>query len=398
MKKIILCFVSCVISFTGFSQNEREFWLKQLDKISRPVLSNLAKDRLKETMPVTLPDRSDDPVLRTEVAYLEAFARTLCGIAPWLNIEEGDAKENALRKQYREWSLNGLKNAVNPDAKDYMNFRYPQALVDASFLAFALVRCPWLWENTDSITKKQVVEAFLQTRKITPSFNNWILFSGMIEAFFCKYAYEWEAVRIEYGIRQFEQWYVGDGVYSDGNTYHWDYYNSYVIHPFLEAITEVVNARNSAYASYADRYRARRNRYAIIQERLINADGSFPATGRSIVYRGAAFHHLANVVWRRQLPSELHPAQVRSALTAVLKKTMESPTTFKDGWLTIGLYGSQPGVADYYNNTGSLYLCTNILLPLGLPPADEFWSAPPEKFTAEKMWSGEDVKGDHFIP
>ncbi|RZK51867.1 MAG: DUF2264 domain-containing protein, partial [Pedobacter sp.] len=134
---------------------------------------------------------------------------------------------------------------------------------------------------------------------------------------------------------------------------------------------------------------------AVIQERLINTDGTFPATGRSLIYRGAAFHHLADMAWRKALPKQLSPEQVRGALTAVIKKTLESPTTYKDGWLTIGLYGSQPEIGDFYNNQGSPYLATAIFLPLGLPDSDPFWANPPAKWSAQKVWSGEDFKKDH---
>lgn len=397
MKNLFLLFACFIFCSALFAQNDREYWLNTMDKLAKPILSNLAQDKLKEVMPVTLSKRSDNPKIRTEVAYLEGFGRLLSGIAPWLNIEDGDAKEKALRNQYRQWVIKGLSNAVNPAAKDYMNFVHGQSLVDASYLAYAFIRCPWLWEHTDSVTRQNLVNALRMTRKIKPVYSNWLLFSGMIEAFFCKYGYDWDQMRIEFCVRQFEQWYVGDGVYSDGMAYHWDYYNSYVIHPYLNTISEIINEKNGAYKSFAAKYKERSQRYAIIQERLINVDGTYPVTGRSIVYRGAVFQHLADMAWRKQLPEQLHPAQVRCALTAVIKKTMEAPTTFKDGWLTIGVYGSQPDLADFYNNTGSLYICANILLPLGLPPSDEFWSAPAEKWTAQKIWSGEDVRGDHSI-
>jgi hypothetical protein len=98
------------------------------------------------------------------------------------------------------------------------------------------------------------------------------------------------------------------------------------------------------------------------------------------------------------LPKTLHPAQIRSGLTAVIKKTLESSSTFtKDGWLTIGLYGSQPDLADVYITTGSLYICMNIFLPLGLPDTDEFWSAPAQPWTSVKVWSGQDVPADHAL-
>lgn len=398
MKKIF-SFIAINFIFCAalFAQNDRQFWLNTMDKLAKPVLSNLAQDKLKEVMPVTLSKRIDNPAIRTRVAYLEAFARLLSGIAPWLNSESGDVSELAMRKQYRQWVVKGMSNAVNPAAKDYMNFTEGQSLVDASYLAYSFLRCPWLWNNIDTTTKRQVVDALRLTRKIKPVFSNWLLFSGMIEAFFCKYDYDWDPMRIDFCVRQFEQWYVGDGVYSDGVSYHWDYYNSYVIHPYLTTITDVVNEKNGTYKSISIKLKERSERYAIIQERLINTDGTYPATGRSIVYRGAVFQHLADMAWRNKLPQSLHPAQVRCALTAVIKKTMESPSTFKDGWLTIGVYGSQPDLADFYNNTGSLYICANILLPLGLPDTDPFWSAPAEKWTSQKIWSGENVAGDHFL-
>jgi hypothetical protein len=137
-------------------------------------------------------------------------------------------------------------------------------------------------------------------------------------------------------------------------------------------------------------------RYAEIQERSINTDGSFPVYGRSIVYRGGAFHHLANMALQRQLPTSLSPEQIRCALTAVIQKTLDASNTFTEkGWLNIGLYGLQPNLADFYINTGSLYLCSTIFLPLGLPSDDPFWTNNNADWTSKKIWEGKDTKGDH---
>ena len=272
-------------------------------------------------------------------------------------------------------------------------------MVDASFLALGLVRCPWLWENLNAPVKEQVVAAFKVTRNTMPVFTNWVLFSGMIEAFFCKYDLEFDAVRMEYGVRQFaNHWYVGDGLYSDGMNFALDYYNSYVIQPYLATIIEVVNSKRRSYNWYVPNMVKINQRYAEIQERFIHTDGSFPVLGRSITYRGGAFHHLADMALRQKLPESLNPGQVRSALTAVINKTLEAPTTFtKGGWLNIGLYGHQPDVADFYITTGSLYLCATIFLPLGLPESDPFWAAPSAPWTAVKAWSGQSVNADHAL-
>ncbi len=377
--------------------SDRKFWISEMDKMIRPVLTSLAHDSLKIVMPQIVSKHIDNAEHRKKVAYVEVFGRTLCGIAPWLQLEGGNAEEVALRNQYRQLVLKGINNALDSSAKDFMRFDIGgQQLVDASFWAYGFLRAPWLWEHLDAVNRARLVASFKTTRRFKPAFSNWLLFSGLIETFFCNYGYEWDQMRVDYAMQQMEQWYKGDGMYSDGPSYAFDYYNSFVIHPYLAAITEVINKKGNPYREITEKIKLRNERYAVIQERLINTDGTFPATGRSIVYRGSAFHHLADMAWRKKLPAQLSPAGVRCALTAVIKKTLESPTTYLDnGWLSIGLYGSQPEIGDSYNNTGSLYLCTNIFLPLGLAETDQFWAAPPEQWSAQKIWSGQDFKNDH---
>jgi len=100
----------------------------------------------------------------------------------------------------------------------------------------------------------------------------------------------------------------------------------------------------------------------------------------------------------KSLPDGLSPAQVRCALTAVIQRTLSAPGTFdKDGWLTIGVCGHQPGLGEGYISTGSLYLCTTVFLPLGLPPEDPFWDDPNEPWTAKKIWSGGDAPIDRAL-
>lgn len=406
MKRINILFIICSVALAANAQNntvkentDRKTWLHFLDKIARPVLSNLATNTLKEKMPVVLSERVDNKINRTKAAYLEAFARTLSGIAPWLQSGEGDNEEIKLRDEYRQLVLKSLANAVNPHAKDYLQWAGGQPLVDASFLSLALIRCPWLWQNSDSITKKNIQEAFLITRNTVPVYSNWLLFTAMIETFFCRYNLPYDKVRIDFAVKEFaNHWYVGDGLFSDGMQFHLDYYNSYVIQPYLQTIVSVINKKDSTYKMFTPRLDKISKRYAVLQERLIHSDGSFPVTGRSITYRGGAFHHLASMALTQQLPQELAPAQIRCALTAVIKKTLEAPQTFTaNGWLNIGLFGLQPGLAEQYINTGSVYLCCQIFLPLGLPASDDFWSKPDLPWTSVKIWSGQNVPADHAM-
>ena len=378
--------------------SDRQFWLQQMDKMVRPVMYNLAKDSLRIAMPKVTSVHVDNKEHRIKVQYVEVLGRVLSGIAPWLQLEGGAPGEVALRKQYREWALSGLKNALDSNAKDFMTFDIGgQQLVDASYVALAVIRAPWLWENLDKKNQTLLMKSIVTTRRFKPVFSNWLLFSAVNEAFPAKFGYDWDPMRVDYALQQMEQWYVGDGMYADGTSFAYDYYNSYVIHPYLAALSDIIGKKTNAYKDMFEKIKKRNERYAIIQERLINADGTYPATGRSIVYRGAAFHHLADMALRNALPKQLSPEQVRCALTAVIRKTLESPGTYKNGWLTIGLYGDQPELGDFYNNQGSPYIATNIFLPLGLPSSDPFWAKPAAKWSAQKIWSGENFQNDHSV-
>ena len=122
----------------------------------------------------------------------------MSGISPWLNLEGGSESEIALRNKYRQLVLQAIANSVNPKAADYMEWdNGNQRLVDASFLAFSMIRSPWIWNNLSDTTKQQFVAAMVKMRKVNPVVNNWILGSGMIEAFFCHYGYPYDEMRVD---------------------------------------------------------------------------------------------------------------------------------------------------------------------------------------------------------
>ena len=192
--------------------------------------------------------------------------------------------------------------------------------------------------------------------------------------------------------------YKGDGAYGDGPAFHWDYYNSFVIHPMLIDVLDVFKDETAAWKEIASKVEPRARRYAAVLERLVAPDGSFPAIGRSLAYRCGAFHLLAQMALRRALPDGVTPPQVRGALTALIRRTMGAPETFDgDGWLRIGFCGHQPGIGETYISTGSLYLCAMAFLPLGLPAADDFWAAPAQPWTSVRAWSGQPFPIDHAL-
>lgn len=371
----------------------RADWTFLLYRIAHPVLHALANRRLKATMPVEVAH----PRPREHVSHLEAVGRLLAGIAPWLAAPGLDGDEAARRDELWSLALAGLREATDPAAPDYLNFNQDrQPLVDAAFLAHGLLRAPdALWTPLDEQTQANVIAALKLTRAIMPNYNNWLLFSAMVEAFLHVATGEGDLLRMDYALRQHESWYLGDGAYGDGPHLHWDYYNSYVILPMLLDILGAVAGERAEWDAMAPRVLARAQRYAQVQERMFAPDGSFPPLGRSITYRAGAFQLLAQLALMEALPTSLQPAAVRGALRAVIRRTLEPDGTFDaDGWLTIGLAGHQPSLAEPYISTGSLYLCACGFLPLGLAPDRPFWADPDAPWTSQRIWGGEDMPPD----
>jgi hypothetical protein len=374
--------------------NDREYWISVMRRLADPVLTNLANGTLKARMPIEQAPNAD----RRSVTHLEALGRLIAGIAPWIELQPDDTSEGRRRTEYAALARRAIARAVDPGSPDSLNFtRDRQPLVDAAFLAQGILRAPRaLRDAFDASTKRHLIAALESTRAISPGFNNWLLFSATVEACLKSLGGGWDRLRVDYALRQHDQWYRGDGAYGDGPDFHWDYYNSFVIHPMLVDVLDACKDESAAWKDLAAREEQRAKRYAAIQERFIAPDGSFPPIGRSIAYRFGAFHLLAQTALRRALPDGVSPPQVRAALTAVIRRSIEAPDTFDaDGWLRIGFCGHQPGIGEPYISTGSLYLCAVGLLPLGLPAADEFWSAPAQPWTSAKAWSGQPFPIDH---
>jgi hypothetical protein len=381
-------------------QNDRAYCVALLTRISRPVLTALSNGSLKESMPVeTAPGASIDE--RRQVTHLEALGRTLAGLAPWLELGADNTPEGVLRKEFIDLAVASIRNGVNPSSPDYLNFtNWNQPLVDAAFLGHALLRAPTqLWGKLDKGTQSLLISALLSTRVIKPYQSNWLLFSAMVEAVLFKFSKEqYDPAPVLKAINQHEQWYKGDGLYGDGPEFHFDYYNSFVIHPMILDIADVLKGERAFTEDQVKKIKQRAQRYAEILERLISPEGTFPPVGRSLAYRCGAFQLLAQMALQQQLPSMLPPAQVRSALTAVIKRSLEPEGTFdSNDWLTIGFCGHQPSVGEFYISTGSVYLCTLAFLPLGLPPTNVYWSAPGLPWTSKKAYSGNEFPIDHAL-
>ena len=382
-------------------KSDRELWAGILYQMAAPVLSNMSEGKLQENMLVELSPTWDGRDKR--VTYMECFGRLMAGLAPWLSLPDDDTAEGKQRKQLREWALKSYAQSVDPESKDYLLWRKEgQPLVDAAYIAESFLRgYDALWVPLDDLTKQRYIAEFQQLRRVDPPYTNWLLFSSTVECFLKKAGAQTDYYRITSALRKVDEWYVGDGWYSDGEDFAFDYYNSFVIHPMYVECLEVMtnggkqNIWNVKGGNFPNALK-RMQRFGMILERFVSPEGTFPVFGRSINYRTGVLQPLALLSLRGWLPKELPAGQVRAAMTAVIQRMFGDNRNFNaEGYLTLGFNGSQPNISDWYTKKGSLYLASLAFLPLGLPADAPFWTDAPQPWTSKKAWGGEDFPKDH---
>ena len=383
--------------------DDRAYMAGLLEKIASPVLSAMSKGELKKTFPLELSPTWDGR--EPGVAYLECFGRMISGLSPWLSLPEDATAEGKVRKRLTEQALQSYVHAVDPGSPDYLLWRgHGQALVDSAYFTQALLRAPKaLWEPLDATTKKRIVEEIKGLRRVNPPFINWLLFAAMNEAFLLQIGEESDPMRLNTAVRKIDEWYIGDGWIKDGSTFHFDYYGSFVMHPMMIQVLEIMEANKAPFwkddlTKWRELAVKRAQRYSEHLERFVSPEGSFPPFGRSLTYRTAVFQPLALLALRKQLPAKLSEGQVRAALVAAHKAVFGQPSNFtKDGFLTIGFVGHNPALGDWYSNNGSMYITTEGLLALGLPASDSFWTSSPQPWTQKLAFAGQPFQKDYAV-
>ncbi|KAK8881055.1 hypothetical protein M9Y10_003782 [Tritrichomonas musculus] len=373
--------------------NDRDIWISAAKKIALPILSSMATGNLQNHL-------SKVRVKRSQTASFEAIARTLDGIAPWLEIPSDETSESKIRDNLLDLAHRALEQGVDFTSQDsVLNLHGNQPLVEYAYLCQAFLRSPTrLWGGLKDDIKKKWIDQMKKSRSIKPIQNNWLLFASEVEAFLLNETNECDEKRLNKGPDTFmDGWFVGEGMYKDGPGFHLDYYGSYVIHPMLFDILSVIaNKRKSENAlKKLETEKKRSILYARWLERLISPEGYYPVFGRSICCRMGVFHNLADVARRKLKIPNVHPAQIRSALTAVIKKQVVDQNFTPEGFLKLGFNGDQSDVCEGYFNQGSLYHSALIFLPLGLQKDDQFWASPAQSWTSKLAWEGQKFINDH---
>ena len=123
---------------------------------------------------------------------------------------------------------------------------------------------------------------------------------------------------------------MGDGWFSDGSDFAFDYYNSYVIQPMIFEIIQEFKIHKTPISNVSkpEIVKIRMQRYGEIYERLISPEGTFPVFGRSMTHRMGVFKPLALVAWRGILAVSLPKGLVSAGLTVSMKRMFNNQDNY----------------------------------------------------------------------
>jgi hypothetical protein len=297
---------------------------------------------------------------------LEGYARTLLLAALR---QDGPALE-----RYADGLAAGV-SGVWPRIEDRS-----QPLVEAASIAFALrITKPLLWDRLDDAVRQRAA-AWLGdalTAEAWPC--NWELFPVTVAGFLSSVGYEPEASRkaIDRGLERIEQWYVGEGWYTDGDGRKFDYYNGWAMHLY-----PVLHAWLAQDDQSMDLYGDRLSRHLEDYARLFGADGAPMHQGRSLTYRFATTAPL----WLGALTGHtpLAPGETRRLASGALKYFLDRGAVDSRGLLTLGWHGPDSAVLQGYSGPASPYWASKGFLGLLLPADHEVWTAVEEPGPAER--------------
>jgi len=255
-----------------------------------------------------------------------------------------------------------------------------QPLVEAASIALALrLTRPLLWDRLDEPVRQRAAAWLADALTAEPWPCNWELFPVTVGGFLQEIGYEVDEARkaVDRGLSRIEDWYVGDGWYTDGDGRKFDYYNGWAMHLY-----PVLHAWLADDPRLLDLYGGRLERHLADYARLFGGDGAPMHQGRSLTYRFAttAPLWLGALTGRTPLP----PGETRRLASGALKYFLERGAVDDRGLLSLGWHGPNEAVLQGYSGPASPYWASKGFLGLLLPPDHEVWTAAEEPGPVER--------------
>lgn len=174
-----------------------------------------------------------------------------------------------------------------------------------------------------------------------------------------------------------DEWYVGDGWYTDGPGRRFDHYNAWTFHFYPLLIAELLGTDGEELAAV---HRRRLRAFLDDYQHLVGADGAPVLLGRSLIYR---FGILAPFwLGARHDATPLTPGRCRRLASGVVRHFVDRGVGVGRP-LGLGWYSDFAGIRQPYSGPASPYWASKAFLGLLLPPSHPVWTAREEPLEIE---------------
>lgn len=296
---------------------------------------------------------------------LEGFARVLWGLVP---LWAGGA-DSCLDEMVLEGIIHGTDKDHPEYWGDYTDGE--QAYVEMGALAYGILMTPEkVWEPLSQEQKHHFQKWISQINTHRISDNNWLFFRILTNCALRRVGAEYSKEQLEADLDRIEDFYLGDGWYSDGPTRQRDYYIGFAMHFYSLIYAKTMEQEDPQRSEI---YRKRAKEFADSFVYWFGSRGEALPYGRSLTYRFAqgcfwaamAFNDMKYRSW----------GVLKGIVNRHFRDWFERPILDHENKLTIGYGYPNLHMCEGYNSSQSPYWALKSFLVLALPDDHPFWTA-----------------------
>ncbi len=324
--------------------------------------------------------------LPDSVDAIESFARIASAWGSWLR---NPANPATLKFQDHEINIEAILHQALLDGTDPSNPRtywgdighLDQRIVESADVAVTIWMSRERVFNKMTATEKAQIIAWLgQVDGKGTYTDNWILFTAMAQAVRHHLGFPAPESDLDNRLMQIGEFYRGDGWYVDGPTDEFELYNAWMFGWHYLLWTWIDGDRRPDHRQQVlERGRSFIDGFL----HFFGANGSYPAWGRSIVYRFAALAPFAVGHFLKIAPND--PGLLRRVSSGCIRYFYDRGLFDADHhFVRQGYHGDFPPAGEAYISPGSPYWCCHGLFALTFDSNDPFWTATESPLPVER--------------